>query len=333
MSFSKFDNKLQSTRQKMDQKFTSINQETQDYNTAIQTHCQEGSNLPGTPSPQDQLPQTQFDNQPGTSTSPPPGLLPQTQGDNSSKASTAATPLQGCLPQSKRFFDDDIEIEETNYLRLIRLLFGIATKAVRVMFSYHLSGSLKTLLANKRNDLNKLRERSKIFQEQWQLVFPTNGSPKLERFDLSLLITLLQNLDIIDKPASGWQKLPKSNDHSEGADLVRIKLYRNQIVHHDKPCISNRDYKILWDDLSKAINRISNNVYDYEINHLRIQSLDRTQIDFDREFVQAKKQLNSTPKIHKTLNGRRRRHRDILCSEHVSGAWVIQISIQAFSCF
>lgn len=65
-------------------------------------------------------------------------------------------------------------------------------------------------------------------------------------------MTLLQRLEIIEKPTKGWQELPAASDKSEGADLVRIKLYRNQIVHQNNPSTSNRDFKRLWDELSNV---------------------------------------------------------------------------------
>lgn len=173
MSLSKFEKRSQ---QQLDLQLALQASEIQENSNVITPQDAEGSNLPGTSTgtPQSPLLQSQGSSQSGTPTATPQRALLQSQTGNPSKTPTTTLP-QSPLLQSPRFCDDDITIEETNYLRLILLLFRISTKAVRVLFSYHCSGQLKTLLKNKLSELKILRERKQILPDQWDLLFPGNG--------------------------------------------------------------------------------------------------------------------------------------------------------------
>lgn len=70
-------------------------------------------------------------------------------------------------------------------------------------------------------------------------------------FDLTLMICLIRNLT----PISVGDLLPVTSDTSEGADLCRIKHYRNMIAHWDGT-LSDKTFEECWTDISQVLSTI-----------------------------------------------------------------------------
>ena len=51
-------------------------------------------------------------------------------------------------------------------------------------------------------------------------------------FDITLLTILLKNICRLPKPGTGWNVMLPTGDTSKSADVVRIKLFRNEICGH-----------------------------------------------------------------------------------------------------
>ena len=77
-----------------------------------------------------------------------------------------------------------------------------------------------------------------------------SGAPDSNTFDVTLMIALLRNLTSMSPPVGGFDRLPLSSETSEGADLARIKHYRNYLAHQDAPLIDNTFFTAAWKDLS-----------------------------------------------------------------------------------
>ena len=78
-----------------------------------------------------------------------------------------------------------------------------------------------------------------------------SGEPSSKDFDITLMICLLRNLiphiTIMDR-------LPSATDTSLGADLSRIKYYRNIIVHEcDDALVNDTDFESYWKDVTPVI--------------------------------------------------------------------------------
>jgi len=84
--------------------------------------------------------------------------------------------------------------------------------------------------------------------------FFSGATTNSDQYDVTLLICLLRNIAAppIIKPVTGFDQLPQSHDTSEGADLARIKYYRNVIAHPADAGISNDDFNNAWDNLSQV---------------------------------------------------------------------------------
>jgi hypothetical protein len=82
------------------------------------------------------------------------------------------------------------------------------------------------------------------------------GKPNSKSFDITLMICLLRNIANITKPRNGFDRLPHEYDKSPGADLARIKYYRNYIVHLDWSEIENDNFISAWNDISAVSSRL-----------------------------------------------------------------------------
>lgn len=66
------------------------------------------------------------------------------------------------------------------------------------------------------------------------------------------MITLLRNLTNISQPDREFDCLPDGNDTSPGADLTRIKFYRNQLSHLDDAKVETFYFNTAWEVLSEV---------------------------------------------------------------------------------
>lgn len=58
----------------------------------------------------------------------------------------------------------------------------------------------------------------------------------------------------IVKPSHRFDKLPPVTEVSDGADLARIKYYRNVMAHAEKDELSNEDFNTMWICVSEEKN-------------------------------------------------------------------------------
>ncbi|XP_052089965.1 uncharacterized protein LOC127726586 [Mytilus californianus] len=146
-----------------------------------------------------------------------------------------------------------ISQEEENYVRLSLLLSGISPRAVRKLFDSELDPScLKTSIKKNYNKLKNLQRKRIINQSQWDLLFPFDGDPNSNMFDVTLMITLLTNLTQLNH----CDKLPLVTDTTPSADLARIKYYRNHISHNKDGTISSLFFSTSWNDVIGAVGRL-----------------------------------------------------------------------------
>ncbi|XP_063397028.1 uncharacterized protein LOC134681361 isoform X1 [Mytilus trossulus] len=162
---------------------------------------------------------------------------------------------------------------ENNHLRIANLVFKVAPPAVREYFDKQFNpGGLQTVLNQHRfKTLKSLKSRRIINQNQWDLLFPLVGAASSLSFDLTLMICLLRNLANI-KVAD---ILPCDTDESIEADLTRIKYYRNKIAHSDHKILSEEDFNIQWDAISKAITRLGGEKFKAICRDLQSYKLDK----------------------------------------------------------
>ncbi|XP_062594343.1 uncharacterized protein LOC134255817 [Saccostrea cucullata] len=98
---------------------------------------------------------------------------------------------------------------------------------------------------------------------QLEILFPkqsgSNTGVSSLSMDITIMYKLLRNFSDIDPPGNGWGKEPRIVDITGSDDIERIRLYRNKYSHDpgSSPVMSDDLFSIIWDDLSKAILRLS----------------------------------------------------------------------------
>lgn len=84
-----------------------------------------------------------------------------------------------------------------------------------------------------------------------------------EDFDVTLMICILRNLNFVQPPPNGWDKLPPVGDNSLGANLTRIKEHRNTFCHSSKTKINDKKFQKLWSSLTHV------SFYKFKLNSLK----------------------------------------------------------------
>ncbi|XP_071154184.1 serine/threonine-protein phosphatase 6 regulatory ankyrin repeat subunit B-like [Mytilus edulis] len=181
-----------------------------------------------------------------------------------------------------------ITMEESNYIKIALLLLRISPRAVRIQFDYefHPDCLNKTLNSNKCK-LTDLKHKGRINKEQWNLLFPRTGEGSSKHFDSTLMICLIRNLtpiQISDKP-------PISANLTVGADLSRIKCYRNKIAHSEDGFISSIDFQDYWNDIKMALIRLGGDYMETECDTLYAKQFDTSQREDHLSFIKTQNKL------------------------------------------
>lgn len=147
----------------------------------------------------------------------------------------------------------NITAEETNYLRVVHLLFGLGLTALRVKFDLEFPPQeLPNKLCNRVEDLSKLRKQGVIFPFQWEIMFPLKGIASSKQFDFNLMVRLLEHLAKI--PVLKDQ--PDDDNVQTGADLCRLINFRREIMQSINGTLTNEEFNHQWSQICPAIVRI-----------------------------------------------------------------------------
>ena len=157
--------------------------------------------------------------------------------------------------------------EKANFQRLTRLLMRGGLALLREVFdAIYPPVNLPAVLGNPaiKTQLQSLKRIRILNQTEWDYLYNSSGPGmhgKSADFDISLLCKLLRAICSLTPPITGWDNLPNSTDHSLGADLVRIRIYRNTIYGHNHSMeITKADFEKLWKEISEALLRIASSI-------------------------------------------------------------------------
>ncbi len=160
--------------------------------------------------------------------------------------------------------------EKTNGFKLVRLMVDGGGEALRNKFRKCHPGNLQVVLSCtcsvttscNQHILSKLRSRPKIINDsQWDKLYPPSGNPpNINDWDITSLCILLRNICGLSPPSLGWDKMPNAADHSDEADIVRIKLFRNErFAHIPNTSVSAADFKVFWAEIKSPLLRLGIN--------------------------------------------------------------------------
>ena len=170
-------------------------------------------------------------------------------------AGTASTPVS---PVSSGSSVLNVSEEKTNGTKLMRLLVDGGTHVLRnLLHSVHPTDKLQVVLNNNKAKLQLLRSRGVIFKNQWEMLFPASGDPPDSKtFDISLLHLLLREICHLTAPSTGWHNMPAEDDNSLGANITRIKCFRNELCHNVSTEIPNAKFEDKWNEIALSLEAI-----------------------------------------------------------------------------
>ena len=147
---------------------------------------------------------------------------------------------------------------KANYSRICQLLIDKGSDGLRRVLQTKINTSpppstLDSLLNAHKKSLQKLRY-SVISATQWKLLFPSSGSPDSNNFDITLLTILLRNICGLPSPATGWNVMPPASDTSISAEILRIKMIRNEVYGHISSAqLDDTKFETLWQEISQPL--------------------------------------------------------------------------------
>ena len=167
--------------------------------------------------------------------------------------------------------------EATNYARLCRLLIEVGSQVLREKFNdIHDPANLHIILHSCMPKLKSLRSRGILSQAQWDSMNPAiHKMVSSENFDISTLCVLLINICNLSPPATSWRRPPASMDHSLGADILRMRHFRNSLYAHvTKASIDETSFNSNWNDIREVLLRLGGAKYDEVIRKMKTECMD-----------------------------------------------------------
>ena len=179
----------------------------------------------------------------------------------------------------------DTSEERTNGTRLARLIIDGGTHVLRkFLHSLYPPAALSTELKNNETKLQNLKSKGKIFDDQWEKLFPPAGAlPDAETFDLTLLHLLLREICYLVEPLTGWHNMPADTDSSREAHIVRIKCFRNDLCHSISTAIPNDEFQIKWTFISRSL--VALGLDKKEIDQLKTEPIDHDTKRLEEEIM------------------------------------------------
>ena len=161
---------------------------------------------------------------------------------------------------------------KANFNRICQLLIDKGSDALRrALHAKHPPSTLATALHSHRKTLQRLR-CTVINPRQWRLLYPATGPPDSNEFDITLLTILLRNICGLSSPTSGWNAMPPATDTSKSADILRIKIFRNEVYGHRASAqYDDATFEKLWQEISQPLVKLE--IPQHEINELKVAPL------------------------------------------------------------
>ena len=170
----------------------------------------------------------------------------------------------------------DVTEEKTNGTRLARLLIDGGTCVLRMfLHSMYPPETLEHVLQKNLPQLQRLKSKHVISDDQWEMLFPPSGNPPdAEKFDITLSHLLIRELCNLPVPITGWHKMPADDDESLPACIARIKCFRNELSHCHSTGIPNSEFEDKWNKISSSLKLIELEVYGKKFQSLKNDPID-----------------------------------------------------------
>ncbi|XP_045173279.2 uncharacterized protein LOC123534885 [Mercenaria mercenaria] len=179
--------------------------------------------------------------------------------------------------------------EAAYYLRFISMYIDLGTETVlKVMLYFTPDKDVQAYLQSKSKKLHSLKRKKVLSDIEYSLV----SGNRVHQFDISLLITLLTNLYRKKLARSNWTSLPDAEDHSIGADLIRLRRIRNSIIgHQTRAKMHKPKFEHLWNGVKTILVRLIHEVEPRSESRLKKQFAEYRDRELDAGNEQGQKYL------------------------------------------
>ena len=188
---------------------------------------------------------------------------------------------------------------KANFNRICQLLIDKGSDALRrALHVMHPAPTLAAALHSHRKTLQRLRYNV-INPPQWRLLYPA-GPPNSNDFDITLLTILLRNICGLSSPATGWKVKPPSTDTSISANILRIKLFRNDVYGHTASAqYDDARFEKLWQEISQPLIKLG--ILQQEIDELKVAPLSPEEKSYVETLMEWKEQEDTLSEKMKDL--------------------------------
>ncbi|XP_028414390.1 uncharacterized protein LOC114537540 [Dendronephthya gigantea] len=182
---------------------------------------------------------------------------------------------------------------KANYFRVCQLLLDKGGDALRAALKNSLQSmrppsSLASALNANRATLQGIRYNI-IKAPQWDLLFPISGAPDSNNFDITLLTVLLRNICGLSPPATGWNVMPPVSDTSISANILRVKMFRNEVYAHiPTASLDDTTFEKLWGDISVLL--VNLGIPQEDIDDLKVAPLSPGEESYTERLKEWKQQ-------------------------------------------
>lgn len=142
--------------------------------------------------------------------------------------------------------------ETTNTARIARIIIGPCTDILRDVLRKQISPSELPRKVKTSLDILHEFDNLRINKVHQQLVYSGDYS----KFDITLLYILLRNVCSFSPHRYQWGKYPSPDDRSVPANIERIRMIRNEIVHKFSLELSNLEFEHKWKDLLQIVQEL-----------------------------------------------------------------------------
>ncbi|CAB4009661.1 RING finger and CHY zinc finger domain-containing 1 [Paramuricea clavata] len=182
----------------------------------------------------------------------------------------------------------DPEKAKANFSRVCALLVDKGRDALKAaLHMVHPPSTLAAVLNANKSTLKKIRN-SVINASQWNLLFPVSGTPDSNNFDITLLTILLRNICGLASPAAGSDNRPPASDTSISANILRIKIFRNEVYGHiANPKYDDTTFETLWQEIAKPLVKLGiPQQYIDELKTVRVSFKEECYIETIKEWTE-----------------------------------------------
>ncbi|XP_071121715.1 uncharacterized protein [Mytilus edulis] len=161
--------------------------------------------------------------------------------------------------------------QEGDRFKRAEMLIDIGTDALRLKFDELLpTTTLQETLQPMKSVMKRKASRPHV-----AILYPTNGTVLSMNMDLTLMAFVLRITEKVAAPhSSTFDDKPHEHEISDGADVARLKFFRNALVHAKVKELNEQEFNEISKTLKKVIKRLGKSRFDDRITHIMNGSLD-----------------------------------------------------------